>query len=281
MKKSTQKKIWSAIGISLWAIITLPVNMVRDIVTFLDWIVRSLVKGTMYLFKKTTNNKHHKVEHQREGVGAIYQPFKVMHTYAGSFKEYEQFISSDKSKIGIILGARGTGKTAIGMKILENIYAKSKRKLYAMGFRAEDMPDWIEVIESVEEISNNSTILIDEGGVLFSSRNAMTKPNKLLSQLILIARHKNLNILFISQNSSNLDVNILRQADHLILKPTALLQKDFERRKIRDTYEEIKDDFKKYEKQHGATYIYSEIFRGFVANPLPSFWNTNISKSFR
>ena len=143
------------------------------------------------------------------------------------------------------------------------------------------MPSWIEVITSTNEIKNNSTVLIDESGVLFGSRNSMTTPNKLLSQLILIARHKNLNILFISQNSSNLDVNILRQADFLLLKPTSLLQEDFERKKIRDIYEEASKDFKKHENVQGLTYIYSEIFRGFIANPLPSFWSTNISKSFR
>lgn len=241
-----------------------------------------LYKGVSYLARKTGQKAvEHKVEKQREGRGAIYQEFKILEKEAGDYANYKDYLLSDKSKIGIILGARGTGKTAIGIKILENIYAKSKRKLYAIGFKPEDMPAWIEVIDDVEQIGNNSTILIDEGGVLFSSRNAMTRPNKLLSQLILIARHKNLNILFISQNSSNLDVNILRQADHLILKPTALLQEDFERKKIRDIYEETEKGFKKYGNVRGCTYIYSEEFRGFVANPLPSFWSTNISKSFR
>lgn len=253
------------------------------------WIVWHIIKLPYYFYKLIAGTQRKldehevkkRVEKQREGKKAIYQSFKILETKSGKYSEYEKYLLGDKSKIGIILGARGTGKTAIGIKILENIYARSHRKLYAMGFNKEDMPAWIETIESIDQIKNNATILIDEGGVLFSSRNAMTKPNKLLSQLILIARHKNLNILFISQNSSNLDVNILRQADHLILKPTSLLQKDFERNKIKDVYEEIDTDFKKHKNQQGATYIYSEIFRGFVANPLPSFWSTNISKSFR
>jgi hypothetical protein len=49
------------------------------------------------------------------------QDFKVLHTYSGNYKEYEKYLLGNKSKIGIILGARGTGKTAIGIKILENI----------------------------------------------------------------------------------------------------------------------------------------------------------------
>ncbi len=265
--KNAWKSFFKYIGLAIWEIIKIPY-----------YIYKTISKLQMKLDEHEVKRR---VEKQRESRKAIYQSFKLIETKSGNYHEYEKYLLGDKSKIGIILGARGTGKTAIGIKILENIYARSKTKLYAMGFKKEDMPEWIETVESIEQIKNNATVLIDEGGVLFSSRNAMTKPNKILSQLILVARHKNLNILFISQNSSNLDVNILRQADHLIMKPTSLLQEDFERKKIRDVYEEARSDFKKYENQKGLTYIYSELFRGFVANPLPSFWSTNISKSFR
>lgn len=270
MKKRTKdnwKKSIKFIGKIFWEIIKLPYY---------------IVKGIIYLTKKTKQkSEQSKIKVKRNSIIHNYQSFKLLKTLSGNYKEFEDYMLGDKSKIGIILGARGTGKTAVGIKILENIYSKNKNKLYAMGFNSEDMPSWIETINDIEQIKNNSVVLIDEGGVLFSSRNAMTKPNKLLSQLILIARHKNLSILFISQNSSNLDVNILRQADYLILKPTSLLQEDFERKKIRDVYEEVQKEFKELSKHKGLTYIYSEIFRGFVSNPLPSFWSTNISKSFR
>ena len=182
--------------------------------------------------------------------------------------------------IGIIIGARGKGKTALGIKLMENMYAKTKKKICAMGFKDKDLPSWINVIEEVNEVKNNSFVLIDEGGILFSSRDSMSKPNKVLSDLILIARHKNLSIIFISQNSSNLEINILRQADCLLLKPSSLLQKDFERKKIQKVYEEVKDEFEKLKKYKGLTYIYSEDYRGFVNNDLPSFWSQKISKSF-
>ena len=108
----------------------------------------------------------------------------------------------------------------------------------------------------------------------------MSNANKLLSELILISRHKNLSILFISQNSSNLDVNILRQADFLVLKSSSLLQKDFERKIIQKIYDATEKDFEKFRDKKGLTYIYGNLFRGFVTNPLPSFWGEKISKGF-
>ena len=109
----------------------------------------------------------------------------------------------------------------------------------------------------------------------------MKELNKFLSDLLLIARHKDLSVLFLTQNSANIDVNIIRQIDYLILKPSSLLQKDFERKKISEIYREKAEKFKKHKHVRGMSYIYSDSYLGFVSNELPSFWNDKISKSFR
>jgi hypothetical protein len=212
---------------------------------------------------------------------AEYEKFLLVHPLTGNFDSWLEEVEKSESKIGIILGARGTGKTAFGMKFLENIHSQNKTKCFAIGFKENQLPEWINNVDDISDIENNSFVLIDEGGILFNSRDSMTKPNKLLSDLILIARHKSLNILFITQNSSNLDVNILRQADFLILKPSSLLQKNFERKIIQKIYEDVEDHFTKLKNESGLTYVYSESFQGFIKNKLPSFWNTKISKSFR
>jgi hypothetical protein len=237
----------------------------------------------IYLAGKKVESKvrQTKLNKKRKLLVPKYEGLKVVKEINGEFEGWENQLIGEESKIGIILGARGTGKTAFGVKLMENVYAKSGAKCYAMGFKQEEMPLWIEVVDDVSKIKNNATVLIDEGGILFSSRKSMTAPNKLLSDLILVARHKNLNILFISQNSSNLDVNIIRQADFLVLKPTSLLQKDFERKKIRDIYQGVQKDFEKLQGDKGLSYIYANEFQGFVSNPLPSFWSMGISKSFR
>ena len=85
----------------------------------------------------------------------------------------------------------------------------------------------------------------------------------------------------VTHNSSNLDVNILRQADFLVLKPSSLLQKNFERKIIQKIYESENELFEKFRENRGLAYIYGDTFRGFVSNPLPSFWTSGISKSFR
>lgn len=231
--------------------------------------------------KKYHSNAKERGEHQQEESVSEYEDFNVIHKINGDYREWLKKTTDSDSQIGIILGRRGSGKTAFGMKFLENLYSKTSKKCFAIGFHENELPEWIKVVEDISELQNNSFVLIDEGGILFNSRSSMSNANKLLSQLILISRHKNLSIFFISQNSSNLEVNILRQADFLILKPSSLLQKEFERKIIQKIYESTEKEFKKYEQHKGLAYIYANSFQGFITNPLPSFWREDIGKSFK
>ncbi len=241
-----------------------------------------LGKGIYNLTKNNSERiKKNKVRKKRESIPPKYEEFQVVDIMQGNYSSWMESVAKSDSKIGIILGARGTGKTAFGIKFLENIHSKYNRRCFAIGFSEDDLPSWISSVSGTSELENNSFVLIDEGGILFNSRSSMSNANKLLSELIMIARHKNISILFISQNSSNLEVNILRQADFLILKPSSLLQKEFERKIIQKIYRETEEHFKKHGDKPGITHVYSSNFRGFITNPLPSFWGEKISKGFR
>ncbi len=210
----------------------------------------------------------------------IFQEFKIVRNKKGNLEKFEKFLYSNKSTIGIILGARGTGKSAIGMSLLENFAVKTGKNIYAMGFKQSSLPNWISVVKSIDQINNNSVLLVDEGGIEFSSRDAMSNSNKLLSDILLIARHKDLSVIFITQNSSNLEINAIRQADYLILKPSSLLQKDFERKKIKNVYSDVDTDFEELKEDRGLTYFYSDKYCGFISNGLPSFWSEKVSKGY-
>ncbi len=229
-------------------------------------------------------NRNKKIDEKNSRIerkGIEFEHFKIIENINGTFEEFENNLYSKKSTIGLILGSRGSGKTAIGMKILQNFASKTDRTVYAIGFEKETLPKWINVAEDIKKINENSFVLIDEAGIEFSSRNSMKNANKVLSQIILISRHKNHSILFISQNSSNIEINTIRQSDYLILKKPSLLQLDFERNKIKEIYLETKEKFKKYENELGLSYIYSDWYSGFISNSLPSFWMEEISKSYR
>jgi hypothetical protein len=209
----------------------------------------------------------------------VFARFAPVRAFEGGIGDFEGWLYSSKSTVGIILGARGSGKSALGVKILENWAAKG-RKVCAMGFSEAGLPAWIRDVREPEDAPNGAVLLVDEGGIEFSARKAMSNANVLLSSLLFIARHKDLSLVFITQNSANLEINSIRQADYLLLKRPSLLQKDFERDKIKDIYSKVVGEFKELGEDMGLVYVYSDKFRGFASNPLPSFWTEKAAKAF-
>jgi len=240
-----------------------------------------LKKSAAFLSLLLQKRKEKPQRDKDQGTAKSFSPFSVQKKISGDIGEFEKRVYSQDSTIGLILGARGSGKSALGMRMLENAAAKSQKKVCAMGFDSTTLPGWIHCIQSTKQVPNNSFVLVDEGGITFSSRSFQSSANKLLSSLILVARHKDVSVLFISQNSANLEINAIRQADYLLLRKPSLLQKDFERKKIARIYSNAQGGFENLPNQgKHSTYIYSDEFRGFVENDLPTFWSLKISKSF-
>lgn len=276
MKKKTKKKLWKFVKYVAKIIFYYPFKGLWWIIKKLSSTVKSQVSKTVEISKKK------KIEKKKPQTKAKYNKLKELKHKKGKISDFENKLYKNKSTVGLILGARGTGKSAIGMRLLENFKSKTSKKIYALGFKEESLPSWIKVIKDIEEIENGAVILIDEGGIEFSSRKAMSNANKILSEVLLIARHKDLSVIFITQNSANLEINVIRQADYLIMKPSSLLQKDFERKKIRDVYVEVQKDFEELEELNdpGLTYIYSNNYLGFISNTLPGFWSEKVSKGY-
>lgn len=286
MKKRTKKKLqkFSAKLVRglLVLILVYPFKLIWFLLKQLYHIFfkRKKSKEQKKISKKKSKEIINEIQQGKKKHTAKEEPFDELRAKKGELDPFLERIYSNKSMIGLILGARGTGKSALGMRILENVKAKTGRNIYALGFKPTTLPRWITVVNSVSSIENNSFVLVDEGGIEFSSRNSMSDANTLLSELLLIARHKDLSILFITQNSANLEVNVIRQADYLLLKPSSLLQKDFERKKIKEIYSSAESDFLSLAAHRGLTYIYADTYRGFVTNTLPSFWNEQVSKGY-
>ena len=165
----------------------------------------------------------------------LYVPFESIKKDKGSYEDFYDKIKNN-SLIILIVGKRGSGKTSLGMKFLEFFHKETNRKRYTLGYENTKLPWWLKKVDSLEKIPNNSIALFDEGAVLFSARESMKNINKELSRVMSIARHKNLTLVLITQNSAMIDLNVLRLADTLLLKEPSLLQSKFERKALKDIF---------------------------------------------
>ena len=205
--------------------------------------------------------------------------FNIHKTVNGNFHSLvENF--RDNSLIMLILGRRGAGKTALGMKFVE-IGRMFNKIPYVIGFENSRIPKWIKKANHLSDIPNNSLVLIDEAGISFSSKDSMKKANKNLTNLLSIARHKNLSLIFITQSSAMLELNVLRLCDVLLFKEPSLLQSRFERRGLQDLFIKVSENFKDLDQKKDHSYVISDDFEGLINSKLPDFWNESISKSFK
>lgn len=197
----------------------------------------------------------------------------------GDFNEAERRVLHD-SLILLIFGKRGSGKSSLGFRILENIKSETGRNCAVLGVPSEVLPYWISSVDSLEALPNGSAVLVDEGAIAFSSRESMNTKNRELGKLMAIARHKDLSLIFITQNTGMLDKNILKLTDTLLIKEGSLLQLEMERPEIKKFYEKASQAFSSLEgdrKQY--VYVIDSDFEGVVSAALPGFWNVSISKS--
>lgn len=203
--------------------------------------------------------------------------FELVKEVNGDFNNFADRMRKS-SLIMLIIGKRGSGKTALGFKLLELL--AGRRKAYYIG--NAKLPWWVKQVDSVDDVKNDSLVLVDEGALSYSARDSMSKSNKFLGKLMAIARHKNLSLIIITQNSAMLDLNVVRLADTLFFKEISLLQARFERKAIGDLFNKVQGVFKKIAdgEREKYAYIIDDDFEGMVSFSLPGFWSDNLSKSY-
>lgn len=249
------------------------------------WLLRQLGRFLRYIYRKIKVKVKEKNRERKLKKKPVYNKeanfagFDVVSTVSGKFTETEHRLMHE-SFILLIFGRRGSGKSVLGFKLLENIRAKTGRKCYVLGVPQEVLPKWVRSVNSIESVSNGSAILVDEGAIEFSARESMDKKNKQLSKLLAIARHKDLSVFFITQNTAMIDKNILSLVDLLMIKQGSLLQQEMERKAIQKFYAKANSAISGLEgNKRQYVYVIDSDFEGVLRAPLPSFWSQSVSKS--
>ena len=141
-------------------------------------------------------------------------------TNDAKMREVAMIFISGKSKIIFIIGMRGGGKTATAFMFAEIVHREIQRPIfYVSGIvNKKALPDWMKVCESLNDVPRGSFAIIDESAIQFSSRRAMTKENKAMSDQLKIARHKDLFLIFITQHMASTDIEVERMKDSVLWK---------------------------------------------------------------
>jgi hypothetical protein len=186
--------------------------------------------------------------------------------------------------IVLLLGGRGTGKTALGFRLLEIF--RYKLMPYVIGLPSQCvhlLPDWIGINERLEDVPSGSISLVDEAYISNHARDWTKAESKDLCQMLNLSRQQDKTVIFIAQQGRQLNLDIASSANVIVLKNPGLLQAEFERPALRQivskarlAFENKSGDRKKW------SYVYSPDagFNGLVENSLPTFWSQKLSRMY-
>lgn len=126
-----------------------------------------------------------------------------------------------KSKIVYIVGARNSGKTATAFMVAEETYKQIRRPIYYVAptnTSQKALPYWCKLAESIQTVPRGSFAIVDESAIQFNAREYMQSENIDMTKLLVIARHKDIFLIFLTQDTELADTNIRRLRDIILWK---------------------------------------------------------------
>ena len=198
-------------------------------------------------------------------------------------------------RIYLIIGRRGGGKSCLGYAIMEYLVSKYNIKGCLLNVQGRPiphsklklLPNWVQVINDVEDAPNNCVLLVDEAYLRFHARRSSVSEDSItMDSLINLSRQKYQSQIYITQQTDKIDKNIASSIDVFLVKIPSEFQLETERRGIiQSIINEAYEKFKKIKRENKDVrkYVYVVAdtidfeFKGIKTSGMPSFWSEGLS----
>ena len=127
-------------------------------------------------------------------------------------------------------------------------------------------------------------IVVDEAAIVANARSAMKTANLLWLKLIAVCRHKGHLLIFINQHNRQLDVQIMMDADFILMKRPTLLHLKFCRPEFKEELQQAYELFNPMTALGAKKKVYAVDFhtgnKKMLSSSMPKWWNDKVSKSY-
>lgn len=201
-------------------------------------------------------------------------------------REVARLFVAGKSKIVYIVGARDSGKTATAFKFAETVHYEIQRHIYyiAPDANRHALPDWCKVVDNIQNAPRGCLGLIDEAALQYNAREFMKKENVNMTKILAIARHKDIFLIFLTQDTALADTNIRRLRDIVIWKMSndySLTERGNRNTREHKFYQKVRNMMAPREKDQCLFEFPSK--RRFIhfKHNLPECWSDELSKMWK
>ena len=193
---------------------------------------------------------------------------------------------------GIILvtGFRGEGKTAMSWWLADTLRKIKKYPTHVVTYGLPDsgvklLPKWAQhPINTPAEVAalKPSIIVADEAAFTMNARRAMTEDSVQMAQLFAICRHKGHLMIFISQTSRQVDIQIVEQSDLVLMKKPSALQVKTARKELREQTQAAFTALAQKRNSKAWVYAYDPMTDAakVLAAAMPTWWTKRLSTMY-
>ncbi len=184
----------------------------------------------------------------------------------------------------LIVGRRGSGKTALGFRLLETLrYHRWPKFVVGVPRSARhQVPTWIKTVSSLWDLPIGAVALVDEAHLGYGTR-AGEADRKDLARVLSLSRQRDQLLMFISQQTRSVSREIVAAADVLIIKSMRAHQIRLERPEFEEALQTAQDKLAGMPGDHRQySYVYApdDDLELVMRSTEPSFWSERLSRLY-
>lgn len=199
----------------------------------------------------------------------------------GDKARFLQELAQRRDGLFLALGRRGSGKTALCLKLAQ-LYHNQSRPVYVIGIPQTVLNRFgFQALEpeALSKLPNGSVLVIDDVALFFSNRDYARAG--VLHEAIIASRHRDIIVIVNAHNSALIDKYLL-EATALFLKPASSMTDDLQRSGLRTLVARSNAAFQgmRPEEYRGKVYAASDDlgFEGMLNLTPPQGWSERVSK---
>ena len=189
---------------------------------------------------------------------------------------------ADHPAVYLILGDVGEGKTVTACSVIDEFHHTHKLKTYMVADEeiVNKFPKWFKYANPQKpRLGGNSIIFLDDAHLYHYAREWGKGKAKTLDFIARERRHSGNTIVYTTQQSRVLDVNLISMSSCLVFKRPSKLQLKVERKFVKDMFTVADNALKEDGYKINRAYVVAKDFEGLVTVNKPTWFTDRMSKA--
>jgi hypothetical protein len=193
---------------------------------------------------------------------------------------------SDHPAVYLILGDIRQRKTTTAASIIDEFHTDKKLPVYMIAPKkvVDAWPKWFHQVDPAKpKLPQKCIVFVDDAHLFYYAREWRGGGAKFLDFVARQRAHDNRTLIYTTQQSRVLDINLITMSSAIVFKKPSKLQIESERKLVRDMFKKAKEELKTKDFKPEWAYVVADSpqgeFEGLVEVKTPEWFTHKMSKA--